>query len=649
MLRNTNNNTLKSRLITLLWVLFLFYGKIFGQTTWYVNDSYNAATDIYCSAAGSATATSATASLTVSGLATHPVNSLTTAIGWASNGDIILVDAGTYNDVSSTGHIFNLNVGVTVQGAGIGITTFTPIVTNSYAFMTVTSQSVTLQDFSIAGYGADAAASGNSEGLSFTTSTVTLNAVLITSSGGSGSYHAAIYLNKSIATINEGGVGCTFGSSTGGGIEVAGSSTVSISNFMFYKNKKFGGESVSTGGCALSVTGGTVSNASVTVTNCNFTANSYTSVASDFYGGAIYISGGVVNISNSQFSSNVINNGADNSYGGAIAIDGSSSTSSVTISSCLIQNNHAYGTADNYGGAIAVVGASSSSTVAITSCTFSNNAVNDGVDGRGNDIYSNLTNTVTITACSFTATNNSSLFSDNGTIKLSTSGKPSFDGNGSGTVVYSSTTTSTPTLPTVVTATACATTGSNFILPIVLTEFMGQCTNNQTTLVWQTATQINNRVFDVEKSLDGSNFSVIGTVKGAGNSTETLNYAFVDKNAKEGIAYYRLTQVDYNGKSSQSNIITVNSCAPAIAPKINLYPNPAADNFNVAFTLFQTSQVTIDILNELGQVVKSIPTQSLESGIQTLTIDASNLSGGVYFLKVGIDNNPETIHKLIKL
>jgi hypothetical protein len=99
-------------------------------------------------------------------------------------------------------------------------------------------------------------------------------------------------------------------------------------------------------------------------------------------------------------------------------------------------------------------------------------------------------------------------------------------------------------------------------LPIELTYFNGymkSCGVNY--LMWETATENNNDRFEIERSFDGVSFEKIVIIKGAGNSITNKKYNFVDTNPRQELNYYRLRQVDYNGKSEVSSIISIdNSC-----------------------------------------------------------------------------------------
>lgn len=101
--------------------------------------------------------------------------------------------------------------------------------------------------------------------------------------------------------------------------------------------------------------------------------------------------------------------------------------------------------------------------------------------------------------------------------------------------------------------------GSENPLPVELTEFSAQLIKHQVHLTWQTATEINNDYFEVERSIDGFEWETIDRIKGAGNSTVILNYTTLDRHPKTGVSYYRLKQTDYDGTFAYSHIESINN------------------------------------------------------------------------------------------
>jgi hypothetical protein len=124
-------------------------------------------------------------------------------------------------------------------------------------------------------------------------------------------------------------------------------------------------------------------------------------------------------------------------------------------------------------------------------------------------------------------------------------------------------------------------------LPIELIEFTANPRDNYVELYWKTATQINNDYFVVEKSIDAQNWQQLVIVKGAGTSYVPLEYLEIDPQPYEGINYYRLKQVDFDGTYSYSKIIAVKysrNVATTNGEPI-LFPNPvgAGENLNIQF------------------------------------------------------------------
>lgn len=121
-------------------------------------------------------------------------------------------------------------------------------------------------------------------------------------------------------------------------------------------------------------------------------------------------------------------------------------------------------------------------------------------------------------------------------------------------------------------------------LPIELVYFQGYKTScGVNYLMWETATEMNNDRFEIERSIDGINFEKIATIKGAGNSTSNKKYNFVDTEPKQELNYYRLRQVDYDGKSEVSSIISIdNSCDKnvTIIKTVNLLGQEVGENYS---------------------------------------------------------------------
>jgi hypothetical protein len=137
-------------------------------------------------------------------------------------------------------------------------------------------------------------------------------------------------------------------------------------------------------------------------------------------------------------------------------------------------------------------------------------------------------------------------------------------------------------------------------LPVKLLSFAGKRQGANVELSWVTASEHNNRHFNIERSGDGASFTTIGTVAGRGNSSTTVAYDYTDAKAPAGQVFYRLQQVDFDGKSTYSQVILINS-ATAQAAALSVSPNPVRSNtFTVKFENIPVGLYAISILGVNG-------------------------------------------------
>jgi len=168
-------------------------------------------------------------------------------------------------------------------------------------------------------------------------------------------------------------------------------------------------------------------------------------------------------------------------------------------------------------------------------------------------------------------------------------------------------------------------------LPIELLSFDAQVEGDNVLVNWKTASEQNNDYFIVERSKDGLNAERIGTIEGAGNSNEVLNYEFVDQNPYSGTSYYRLTQVDFNGESETFDWVAVKFDADTELSMI-IYPNPlSSGNLNIDSKNI-IGEIQIQIFDMSGREVFNLQ-QNVNSENHTISIPV-NLSKGFYNLQL---------------
>lgn len=173
-------------------------------------------------------------------------------------------------------------------------------------------------------------------------------------------------------------------------------------------------------------------------------------------------------------------------------------------------------------------------------------------------------------------------------------------------------------------------------LPVELIEFTGTPQGPHNVLRWTTASETNSDYFSVERSADGANYQQIGTVQAAGFSNSPLSYVYRDENPGNQRYYYRLKQVDFDGKFEYLGPVAIDGMAET-SRFGKPYPNPSESGeyfIEVNFTHNLSLQYTL--LDATGRPVlqKSV---TVSKGHQTLQIDGSRLASGVYQLQFSDD------------
>lgn len=179
--------------------------------------------------------------------------------------------------------------------------------------------------------------------------------------------------------------------------------------------------------------------------------------------------------------------------------------------------------------------------------------------------------------------------------------------------------------------------GTFGILPVELSAFQAQKALHQINLTWQTITETNNDYIIIERSLDGREFSKIGTVQGAGTTHEVQNYEFTDNAPLSGMNYYRLRQVDFDGTTTYSDIVSVEF---GKASEISIFPNPTTADITLTFTKETSRETTVQILSQNGSVAK---TEVLAANTLQQNLNVNKLSAGIYFMRVITGNSVETL------
>jgi Secretion system C-terminal sorting domain/Carbohydrate binding domain len=170
-------------------------------------------------------------------------------------------------------------------------------------------------------------------------------------------------------------------------------------------------------------------------------------------------------------------------------------------------------------------------------------------------------------------------------------------------------------------------------LPVTLTSFTGKYSNGVSTLDWQTSQELNSDHFDLFKSADGQDFSLVATINAAGFSSVIKNYSYQDNSPNNGQnVYYRLKQVDRDGKYNFSSIVKL---ALGANTSVAVYPNPFNNDFTVSFSAGKTSPATLKLMNSTGQLVFT-KTITVNKGNNSILIGGlPSLRPGIYYMSIG--------------
>lgn len=178
-------------------------------------------------------------------------------------------------------------------------------------------------------------------------------------------------------------------------------------------------------------------------------------------------------------------------------------------------------------------------------------------------------------------------------------------------------------------------------LPVKYTYFKSELVTGGVSLQWATSFEFNNEKFVIEKSSDGNNYEEIGSLAGAENSYSEKAYQYLDANFRNGeAAFYRIKQVDFDGRFTYSKVIYVNTRNSG-TDKIKLFPNPVEGNEPIQITGINTADLNkgnIRVFNMTGNVVGF-----KMAGTNAIQLD-DNAPTGMYIIRI-LDQSFRVIKK----
>lgn len=180
------------------------------------------------------------------------------------------------------------------------------------------------------------------------------------------------------------------------------------------------------------------------------------------------------------------------------------------------------------------------------------------------------------------------------------------------------------------------------VLPVTFSDFTVKADGCKAKLQWKTSFEQNNSHFLVERGTDGIRFSTIGQVSAAGNSTTIQTYNYTDNTPIAGVNYYRVTQIDFDGRHRSTPVVLVKIKCDA-SPVVKIYPNPASGRLYI-----QSSKTVmqVNVLNSGGQPVLKYAPSAHGTGI--FDVNIQQLPAGIYMLQMINKDGTIDVSKLMK-
>ena len=174
--------------------------------------------------------------------------------------------------------------------------------------------------------------------------------------------------------------------------------------------------------------------------------------------------------------------------------------------------------------------------------------------------------------------------------------------------------------------------------PVEWLSFTGETQNDGNFLKWVTATETQSHYFAVESSVDGTNFQVIATQDAAGESNTAITYEYLDRDAVAGTTYYRITQYDFDGSSTQTDVLALTRGEVTFGIG-SIQPIPANNVLTVKADFATATKAEVIVYTLDGKVVSTTQIDVTE-GANSINLDVANIASGMYFITVS--NGVET-------
>ena len=170
-------------------------------------------------------------------------------------------------------------------------------------------------------------------------------------------------------------------------------------------------------------------------------------------------------------------------------------------------------------------------------------------------------------------------------------------------------------------------------LPVVWASLDAQMKEEVVEVSWATAQEVNNDHFRVLRSGNSANWVEIGQVEAAANAENGMSYSFIDESPLQGTNQYKIVQVDDDGRTSESEVVSVTYVLDVELDWREIGPNPTADLLNLSFVTDMEFPMDLQVYNLKGEKVleQAFTTQY---GLNKMTLDLTAMSNGVYILQL---------------
>ncbi|HLG41049.1 MAG TPA: DUF4082 domain-containing protein [Chitinophagaceae bacterium] len=173
-----------------------------------------------------------------------------------------------------------------------------------------------------------------------------------------------------------------------------------------------------------------------------------------------------------------------------------------------------------------------------------------------------------------------------------------------------------------------------FPLPVTLTDFRATTSNSDVLLSWKTETETNNKGFEIQRSNNSSDWYPVKFVNSTGDGSFTRTYSYTDKGLAPGLYYYRLKQLDFDGKSTFSPIATATIAGKGKTLLFQNYPNPFSGTSTIRFDLPTDQMIKLSIIDMTGREVRVLANKLGQAGSHQVTIDAAALQRQIYLVRL---------------